>query len=226
MYKDFKKSESLDTGFIGGSGIVWMFSGIVLGLLVGLGMYYFSNVKNGHAGEAILASEQNTIKKEQFIKPKPQPQIVQTNTASTPSSSDREVESEKEKNKFSYYAVLPNLDVPVTTKAVDTRNRVRVDPPKENKDISSRNNKKSEKSLAPKKGKYFVQIASFKRKKQAKYAVHLLSKRNINASLQKKKIKGRIWYRIVAGPVDKTTVDLWKKKATKLGHKPIVSLIK
>ncbi len=29
MYKDFKKSESLDTGFVGGSGIIWMFSGVV-----------------------------------------------------------------------------------------------------------------------------------------------------------------------------------------------------
>ena len=43
MYKDFKKSESLDTGFVGGSGIIWMFSGVVLGLLFGMGMFYFSS---------------------------------------------------------------------------------------------------------------------------------------------------------------------------------------
>ena len=227
MYKDFKKSESLDTGFVGGSGIVWMFSGIVLGLLVGLGMYYFSNIKNGHAGEAKLTSEQNTIKKEQFIKPQIMPQEQMKNISIADNSEKNgEQETEKRKNKFSYYAVLPRLNVPVSTKAVNTKAQVvKATPPKTPKNGSSRNTNK-EKNIAAKKGKYLVRIASFKKKSLAKHALSVLKKRKINAILQKKKIKGRVWYRITAGPVDKASANRWKQKAEKLGHKPNIRLVK
>jgi len=60
MYKDFKQSESLDTGFVGGSGIIWMFSGIILGLLVGLGMYYFANNKNSRLSSVATVQQKIT----------------------------------------------------------------------------------------------------------------------------------------------------------------------
>jgi len=123
MYKDYKKSESLDTGFVGGSGILWMFSGIVLGLLVGLGMYYFSN--NSNSTFSTVANVQQSIEAAQQAKPS----LVNHTAPLLPKTSSNEIVKkektdnvEKRVNKFSYYAVLPTLDVPVSTaKPIDTR---------------------------------------------------------------------------------------------------------
>lgn len=230
MYKDFKKSESLDTGFVGGSGIIWMFSGILIGLLVGLGMYYFSNI--GHDTndqQGFQNPEQNTIKKEQFNEPLPQtkvpvqPESQQPENNSAAGNADQ-VEPKKSKNKFSYQAILPTVNVPVSSKAIDTSNIIRQQ--KRQKEAASRNNKAKNKAPAAQKGNYLVRIASFRKKKMAKHALNMLKKREVDAKLQKVKIKGRVWYRINAGPVDKASADLWKTKARKLGHKPIIQLMK
>ncbi len=258
MYKDFKKTESLDTGFVGGSGIVWMFSGIVIGLLVGLGMYYFSNLNTNRtlsATEMTQASEQRLIKQGQLNqRPDPNQLASSTDQASPQASSaqggstqaqmknlslvdeanrTQPPENKKSDTNFSYYAVLPSLDVPVgSVKAIDIRDSARdrvgtahvsvlKKQPKENtapqKSKAKGKNKASEKN---RKGKYFLQIASFKRKSSANVALRALSKRGVKASIQKKKISGRLWYRISAGSLNKVTANRWKKKAEKLGHKP------
>ncbi len=40
--------------------------------------------------------------------------------------------------------------------------------------------------------------------------------------IQEKKIKGRMWYRVVAGPVDQNSITSWKSSAEKMGHRPMV----
>ena len=224
MYKDFKKTESLDTGFVGGSGIVWMFSGIIIGLLVGLGMYYFSNMNAidtaTAAGVVQQSSEQKIIKKEQFNKPLP---LETVSTFDKPSEKQAD-QKESKHGDFSYYAVLPTLNVPVgSVKALDTRASVNLDKPEKAKSnvIEKPETKgKNKAALKPANGKYILQIASFKRKSSARIALKALTKRGIKAQIQKKKIKGRLWYRIATGPLDGASAKGWKKKAEKLGHKP------
>ncbi len=252
MYKDFKKTESLDTGFVGGSGIIWMFSGIAIGLLVGLGMYYFSNLNTSNTPnvtEMAQTSEQAAIK--QSNQPATSSKIEQAanqqganpagvDNLSMVDQAEREqqenADKKKKDSKFSYYAVLPNLNVPVgSVKAVDVRESARdranipqVSATKKGTKLDSNATIKSKgknKATAkkPGKGKYFLQIASFKRKSIANAALRKLVKRGVKAHIQKKKIKGRLWYRISVGSLDKKTAYRWKKIAEKIGHKPRVS---
>ena len=220
MYKDFKKSESLDTGFVGGSGIIWMFSGIILGLLVGLGMYYFTN--NNSSALSMVGTVQNKIKQAQSEKLKA--------VALQKTKQAKQIELQPRQTKFSYYAVLPTLDVPVgSTKPIDTSHQITT--------TSIRDTQKVEKptivDVAPVKeiqqqrnieieGDFLLQVASYKKKSRASLTRGRLSKKGINAYIQEKKIKGRMWYRVVAGPVDQNSITSWKSSAEKMGHRPLV----
>jgi len=257
MYKDFKKTESLDTGFVGGSGIIWMFSGIAIGLLVGLGMYYFSNLNTSNTpttAEMAQTSEQAVIKQSNQlatsskIEQAASQQAANQQEGANPAGVDNlsmvdQAEREQQENankkkkdsKFSYYAVLPNLNVPVgSVKAVDVRESARdranipqVSATKKGTKLDSnatiKSKGKNKAAMKPGKGKYFLQIASFKRKSIANAALRKLVKRGVKAHIQKKKIKGRLWYRISVGSLDKKTAYRWKKIAEKIGHKPRVS---
>ncbi|WP_299879831.1 SPOR domain-containing protein [uncultured Cocleimonas sp.] len=228
MYKDFKQSESLDTGFVGGSGIIWMFSGIVLGLLVGMGMYYFSNDKDSRI--RIVDSLQKKIESTQSAD-KSAPSLNNFSQRTIPPANRIEPAKAKQSNesKFSYYAVLPTLDVPVnSSRPIDTRKQVvnkvedlnaqpqaelvaQVDTTHEEAQAETHNI-----------GDYLLQVASFKKESMADKTRGRLNNQGIDAYVQKKKVKGRYWYRVVAGPVDQMSVDNWKLTAEKLGHKPLV----
>jgi cell division protein FtsN len=218
MYKDFKKSESLDTGFVGGSGIMWMFSGIVLGLLVGVGMYYFSG--NQSSPLSTVDSVQKQIEKAQSNSNK----VTRVAKSTALAIKKPSVATYKQReNKFSYYAVLPTLDVPVNSaRPIETRGTAILNNPEMDKKVALLNGEIEEETQIIKQGNYLLQVASFKKKSKAKLTRGRLSKSGINAYIQKKKVKGRLWYRVLAGPVDQNSVDNWKLKAEKLGHRPLI----
>jgi cell division protein FtsN len=219
MYKDFKKSESLDTGFVGGSGILWMMSGIILGLVVGLGMYYFSN--NNTSSISLVESVQQKIEKAQQSKPT---QYQQNNITKNNKANEQKVR----KNSFSYYAVLPTLDVPVnSSRPIDTRQNSTISSKKPVTEgslikVSAKNINDNNVEVSNQIGDYLLQVASFKKKSMANLTRGRLANKGIEAYVQKKKIKGRFWYRVVAGPVDQISVDNWKVTAEKLGHRPLI----
>lgn len=230
MYKDFKQSESLDTGFVGGSGIIWMFSGIVLGLLVGMGMYYFSNDKTSRI--RIVDSLQKKIESTQSAE-KLAPSLSNFSQRTTPQANKLEpAKAKPSESKFSYYAVLPTLDVPVnSSRPIDTRKQVVNDP--QNTVADNMQQAESTAQVEPAAteetqiepaiiGDYLLQVASFKKQSMADRTRGRLSNKGIDAYVQKKKVRGRFWYRVVAGPVDQISVDNWKLTAEKLGHKPLV----
>jgi len=218
MYKDYKKSESLDKGFVGGSGIMWMFSGIILGLLVGIGMYYFS--KESISPFSRVDSVQREIKKAQSSTSVTLSKKKILNATDTSSKNRNDVRE----NKFSYYAVLPNLNVPVNTiEPIETRvgytpSNLGATPKKQLLSDEER----EVVSVDIKRGGYLLQVASFKKMSKANLTRGRLSKKGIDAYVQKKKVKGRLWYRVVAGPVDQNSVDTWKLTAEKLGHHPLI----
>ncbi|MEE9327617.1 MAG: SPOR domain-containing protein [Cocleimonas sp.] len=223
MYKDFKKSESLDTGFVGGSGILWMMSGIILGLVVGLGMYYFSN--NNNSSISLVESVQQKIEKAQHSKPTQYQQNITTKTKNT--QRIKSSEQQARKNSFSYYAVLPTLDVPVNSlRPIDTRQNINTSTKKSITEGSlikvSTKNTNDNVEVSSQIGDYLLQVASFKKKSMANLTRGRLANKGIEAYVQKKKVKGRFWYRVVAGPVDQISVDNWKITAEKLGHRPLI----
>ena len=236
MYKDFKKSETLDTGFTSGSSLLWMFSGIVLGLLVGVGMYFFSSNKISNIS-MIDSLEQkiqkvqtasNTNKALNNTQTKLQQKPIQSNLNKPLVKQENEVEQRK--NKFCYYAVLPNLDVPVNSaKPINTSMDVRQSSSNINENLVAEQqlNNATQEPIenfveAAIVGGYLLQVASFKKESMADKTRGRLNNKGIDAYVQKKKVKGRYWYRVVAGPVDQTSVDNWKYTAEKLGHKPLI----
>ncbi|GAA0422047.1 hypothetical protein GCM10009133_33220 [Cocleimonas flava] len=230
MYKDFKQSESLDTGFVGGSGIIWMFSGIVLGLLVGMGMYYFSNDKSSRI--RIVDSLQKKIESTQSAQ-KSAPSLNNYSQRTLPPAKRIEPAKQSNESKFSYYAVLPTLDVPVnSSRPIDTRQQVvptaannveNVNSQQQAEPIAAADTSNEETQVEQNNiGDYLLQVASFKKESMADKTRGRLNNQGIDAYVQKKKVKGRFWYRVVAGPVDQISVDNWKHTAEKLGHKPLV----
>ena len=227
MYKDFKKSESLDTGFVGGSGIIWMFSGIVLGLLFGMGMYYFSNDR---PRISVVDSLQKKIENAQAANKSSHKQLAaqeSQNSARLKLKADNPAKKELREHKFSYYAVLPNLDVPVgSTKPINTIKSVAIDVEETQDsvalDLVSEDIDIKEPVEATNLGDYLLQVASFKKESMADKTRGRLSTKGIDAYVQKKMVNGRYWYRVVAGPVDQIHVDNWKQTAEKLGHRPLV----
>ncbi len=226
MYKDFKQSESLDTGFVGGSGIIWMFSGIILGLLVGLGMYYFTN--NNSSVLSTVGTVQNKIKQAQSVQQKP------ISHAKKPVSHNQ-TEHQSRHTKFRYYAVLPTLDVPVgSVKPIDTSGQTKVSlaaPQKPDNNVIVAQAKPldvapveivKQESRLEKEGGFLLQVASYQKKSRASLTRGRLTKRGIDAYIQEKKIKGRLWYRVIAGPVDQSSINSWKNSAEKMGHRPMV----
>ncbi len=170
MYKDFKKSESLDTGFVGGSGIIWMFSGIILGLLVGLGMYYFTN--NNSSALSMASTVQNKIKQAQSARSVGADKTKRFYNQRINQQKGLE-QDEPRKTKFSYYAVLPTLDVPVgAAKPIDTS--LDILPNSKSSNIVSapktvaevKQVKKNIEPIVPvvKDGNYLLQVASYKKK--------------------------------------------------------------
>ena len=225
MYKDFKKSESLDTGFVGGSGIIWMFSGIVLGLLAGLGMYYFSNTSSSPLSTADTV--QQKIEAAQMNQPGlAKPVVRKAVPVSYRRDQKQKIETEKTEqrlNKFSYYAVLPTLDVPVSNaKPIETRAEAISSSPEIEKKKVLLSGEVEDQVVTTKQGDYLLQVASFKRKSKANLTKGRLTKRGVSAYVQKKKVKGRLWYRVLAGPVDQHSVDNWKQTAEKMGHHPLI----
>jgi len=219
--KDYKKTESLDTGLVGGSGIIWMFSGIILGLMVGIGMYFLSNQNMPVISST--DSVQNKIVKAQEATPVKEDQTkqrVNTKLAETSSSKSKSNNSVP----FSYYAVLPNLDVPVNTaRPIETRVEIIAEKNQEVEAVVEKQvDVEKKQPLARKNGNYLLQVASFKRKKMANLTRGRLAKKGIKAYIKKRKVKGRMWYRVVAGPVDQGKLDNWKNVAEKLGHRPMV----
>jgi len=236
MYKDFKKSQTLDTGFTSGNSLLWMFSGIVLGLLVGLGMYLFSNDKI--KGISMIDSLEKKIQKVQTTEKSLNAEQNKTVQKPTPKPVVKKEITEERKNKFSYYAVLPNLDVPVNSaKPINTSSQAQLTPQEAIQPVAEELVEENvvveaneevdvveavEEIQAPSVGDYMLQVASFKKESMADKTRGRLTNQGVDAYIQKKKIKGHYWYRVVAGPVDQNSVDNWKYEAEKLGHKPLV----
>lgn len=218
MYKDYKKTESLDTGLVGGSGIIWMFSGIVLGLMVGIGMYFLSN-QNAPLMSS-TDSVQDKITKAQETKALKSAAIIKEHKKLIEMTAASEAEKPV---PFSYYAVLPNLDVPVgSAKPIETRVEVIEENKQSIEVVATQEVVEKQQYIEPEKGGYLLQVASFKRKSMADVTRGRLAKKGIKAYVKQKNVKGKMWYRVVAGPVNQVGIDNWKHAAEKLGHRPMV----
>lgn len=103
MAKDYKQTQSSEDESNSGN-YTWMLTGIALGLLIGLGMYFYSN-----KSDSAPSPEQATTTKQEG----PDPISVVIENA-------RREQQEEQRASFSYYAVLPNLELDVDVKPAES----------------------------------------------------------------------------------------------------------
>lgn len=228
MYVDFKEDTTMRSGF--SNGLLWMLSGIMMGLLVGLVMYYLANrgipsVENANASQDIKAAPKDkasTFAKDQVVetpfgeadkKADPADEMVASLVDKT------HTEEVKDRPNFSYYAVLPDLNVPVQT--------IYNPPASVKKDKPVKKSVEVEKAIAKTpNGNFVLQVASFKQRNQADRAKGRLKRKGVTSYVQERQVKGKTWYRVMAGPVKSQKLDSWKATVASLGHKPLIFPIK
>jgi cell division protein FtsN len=229
MYVDFKEETTMQAGF--GNGLLWMLSGIMMGLLVGLAMYYFANrgISNVEAANAsqetqtASAPKKSTFAKDQEVTSPfgasknaddPDEQLV----ASLIDKNHKE--EVRERPSFSYYAVLPDLNVPIQT----------IHNPVEKKEKTTKVDNKDKKAdkvkVATGKSNYLLQVASYRKRNQADRSRGRLKRKGMTAYVEKRKVRGKTWYRVMAGPVESKKLDSWKTTVASLGFKPLIYPVK
>ncbi len=203
MHKDFKTAKPTDSGYK--TGMPWMLAGVFMGLLAGLGMYFYANHPSSIFADANAAtSEGGVVPRDSQVSDA----IVTnpTNAYVDPLLSALEEPKPPKRAVFDYQAVLPTLSIPVTPrqKAVAGTAGAKI------------------KKRPVRSGDLFLQVASFKSRTQAKQSQRKLNKRGVTARIEKHSSKGKVWYRVLAGPIETMKLPDWKKQVKKLGYDPIV----
>lgn len=205
MTRDFKQSDGSGKG--SNAGLFWMLSGIIIGLLSGFGLYYFTNWKPSaempRADSRIQNQDTHTQRTDKPIIAPDQTKPVDV------ASKSAEQEEKPKRINFSYHALLPNLELDVKIKPQEPINQ------------------NDAQATAPAKGDYMLQLASLKQISRGEKARNDLIRRGINSTIQETKVKGATWYRLLAGPVSsQAELDSLHEQVRSLGYKPIEIKIK
>lgn len=202
MTKDYKKVDKEAPK--GGYG--WMLSGIALGLLVGLGMYFYTS----HNQSAVIT--ENVADEVPVAEVADEAGMQEPDPISVVIESARLEQQDRKRATFSYYAVLPNLELDVTV-------------PPSAKDVSKESLDTEKMILKP--GSYILQIASFRTQDQARRSQVNLHKKGVETHIEKRRIKGNDWFRVFAGPTEQSEqIDQWKRLVQKSGYKPLIVTVK
>lgn len=216
MHKDFKTAKPTDSGYK--TGMLWMLAGVFMGLLVGLSMYFYAN---RHApvfatANAAIANKdpQNLSREEQIALTNAQtPDALvakQTGDGFEPLPEVLEEPEPRKRAVFSFHAVLPTIDMPVTPRPVA---------------ITKAANQKAQ-AQPTKPGDFFLQVASFKSMAQANRSQTKLNGRGVTSRVEKHSSKGKTWYRVLAGPIAEMQLPDWKKQVKSLGYDPLVRKVR
>ena len=218
MQKDFKTAKPADSGYK--TGMIWMLTGVFMGLLVGLSMYFYANrhapifaTANAamvNKDPATLTAEEKTalanaqttdalVKKADDSGPIPLPEVL-------------DEPPPKKRAIFSFHAVLPNIDMPVRPRTVTLAQA------KPGTSTPAVNNGAV--------GDYMLQVASFRKESQATRSLNKLNGLGVTSNVQKFSSKGKTWYRVLAGPVTESHLPDWKKQVKSLGYNPLVRRVR
>mgnify|MGYP000179821816 CR=1 FL=1 len=216
MQKDFKTAKRADSGYK--TGMLWMLAGVFMGLLVGLSMYFYANRHApifATANAAMADQDPATLSREEKIAlaNAQTPDAVVANQNEQGFTPLPEVLEEPEPRKravFSFHAVLPTIDMPVTPRPVA---------------ITKAANEIAQ-ATPTKAGDLFLQVASFKSMAQANRSQTKLNGRGVTSRVEKHSSKGKTWYRVLAGPIAEVQLPDWKKQVKSLGYDPLVRKVR
>jgi cell division protein FtsN len=125
----------------------------------------------------------------------------------------------KQRPNFSYYAVLPDLNVPIQTIHNPVEKKVKPAKPNDNKTVKKAN-------LVAGKPAYLLQVASYRKRSLANRSQNRLEDKGMTAYVEARKVNGKTWFRVMAGPVGAKELVDWKASVVALGHEPLTYPVK
>ncbi|WP_022953626.1 SPOR domain-containing protein [Leucothrix mucor] len=217
MQKDFKNAKPVDSGYK--MGMVWMLAGVFMGLLVGLSMYFYAN-RNAplfaSASTAIADKDPSELSREERIllaNAQNTDALVGKETAEgvVPLPASLQEPAPKERAVFSFHAVLPSIDMPVSPRPV-ALTQAAMDAAAPQREAVS--------------GDFIIQVASFRTPKQADQSRSKLHGRGVTSRVEEFSSKGKTWYRVLAGPIAEVQLQDWKTQIVGLGYDPLVRKVR
>ena len=210
MTKDFKTSTVTQPN-VAQYGMSWMFGGIAIGLIVGLFVYIVINkdIDSVPSTTEVVANNATSATTAQ------ETPLMQGNANNTSAN-----QNDLPQPNFSYHAVLPQLDVPVTIKPDTSK-------PAATKQLNNNAETKAPKETAPatnaKLGKFNAfQVGSYKTQAQAAAMQTRLKQNGLATHVEKADVNGQDYYRIKLGPASSADVyNKWQQTLSGMGINPL-----
>jgi cell division protein FtsN len=202
MTKDFKTPRQDDSPLR--DSVTWILAGIALGLVIGL-VYLLKSPDTTDNGNGQIANQQSQLM------PQTQNESRDTN-AQTRAQLDQTIESRMQESiddndepSFTYYAMLPNLEVeiPVT---------IPTEPVQQVAKAQKKEAKAEKKPTKIKKGSYILQVGAFKTANEASRMQSKMKAMGMSAYTEKTVVKGVSWHRVRIGPIPDTNVEGYRQK--------------
>jgi cell division protein FtsN len=233
MTKDFKTQTTSGNSF-GQYGLSWMLGGVAIGILAGLMMYALANKAHTPPTEATPPTTPAT----QATSPDTASAGTDANLAKL--DSPAAMNTSEDLPRFSYHAVLPQLevDVPASVQAANTQAPSEKKAPV--KETVSKGTKqdtpqaatakqitaeKTEAKPSPSKALASMngfQIGSYKTEDQAAAMNSRLKKNGLNARVEKADVNGVAWFRVRIGPASSPEVlGKWQQTLSGMGISPL-----
>jgi len=221
MTKDFKTNDSASNSAANQYGISWVVGGIAVGLLAGAAVYALvSNGKFDLNFNAVKETPQITTA---------EPAKTQNVSLDKPEGASEDVEvappeATDERPGFTYYAVLPQLELDVNgqmqeeVNITETTPTTQATPPRP---TASATNQAASTIAAG--GRIMFQLGSYKTQAQAVQLQRRASQNGLNTRIETATIRGETWYRVRLGPTeDMNIVNRWKQMLAGMGISPMV----
>jgi cell division septation protein DedD len=205
MTKDFKTPRQDDSPLK--DSVTWILAGIALGLIIGL-VYLLKTPAENNNEQIATQPPQVTPQTQQTPS-----QTSTENNAQARARLDQTIENrmqasidDNDEPSFTYYAMLPNLEVeiPVTIPTEPVK--------KINKPQKKETAKVEKKPTKIKKGTYILQVGAFKTANEASRMKSKMQAMGINAYTEQTVVKGVSWHRVRIGPIPDTNVEGYRQK--------------
>ncbi|PID48607.1 MAG: hypothetical protein CR991_10940 [Proteobacteria bacterium] len=222
MTRDFKTNDIASTT-TNQYGISWVLGGIAVGLIAGAAVYAM-------ASKGQINLDFNSV----VATPQIQTETVQTpatpssTTGSSTSTPPPEKTSNNDRPGFTYYAVLPQLELDVNEQiktevaVAESTPTTQAEPPRSPRPEALATTTRPRAPLAAG-GRIMLQLGSYKTQAQAVQLQRHVSQNGLNTRVETATIRGETWYRVRLGPTDDiNVVNRWKQMLTGMGISPMI----
>ena len=234
MQKDYKMSVPLKNNGENRSGLMLMLGGVAIGIGVGLVMYLLSNYQGDSTVSNLADNAKSDVKIDNISEAIDEKKVVSDNAIEQISHSMINASKKNEQAAlFEFYALLPELEVivpgdnyradPGSTGSHHTsKDPYAVQTAKIEAKIAKIKTKEAKAAPEPKKltkkGRYTLQIASYRNASQASSTLNKLKSMGLHGHIQLATVKNASYHRVILGPEsDLKIVDSWRSQLASIG---------